>query len=71
MLYLLCAILYQLALLGPMTYPVYRLARRWMRTAVLPPADALILAAWAVGAVAVSFLIAFTLWRHSLHTLHK
>lgn len=71
MLYLLCAILYQLALLGPMAYPVYRLARRWMRTAVLPPIDALILAAWAGGAVAVSFLIAFTLWRHSLHTLQK
>jgi hypothetical protein len=54
-----------------MTYPVYRLARRWMRTAILPPTDALILSAWAVGAVAVSFLIAFMLCRHSMHTLQK
>ena len=70
-LYLFCAILYQLLLLGPMAWPVYRLARRWLRTSTLSLPDALILSGWAAGAIAISFLLAFLLCRHSLHTLRK
>ena len=70
-LYLFCAILYQLLLLGPMAWPVYRLARQWLRTSSLSLSDALILSGWAAGAIAISFLLAVMLCRHSLHSLRK
>lgn len=70
-LYLFCTLLYQMLLLGPLAWPVYRLTRRWLRTAVLPPLEGLLLAAWAAAAVAISALLALWLCRRGLASLRK
>ena len=68
-LFLFCAVLYQLALIGLGFSPIYRLIRGWLRTSTIPPADAFYLCLWAIGAVVVSFLLALVVCRRSLLAL--
>ena len=70
-LFLFCAILYQLSIISLGILPIYRLVRGWLRLSITPPADLLILSLWAVGAVIVSFLLAFIICRRSIATLQK
>lgn len=70
-LFLFCAILYQLSIISLGILPIYRLVRGWLRHSIMPPADLLILSLWAVGAIIVSFLLALIICRRSIATLRK
>ena len=69
--FLFCAVLYQLAIIGMGIFPIYRLVRGWLATSIILPADAFSLCAWAVGAIAISVLLALAVCRRSLAALKK
>ncbi len=68
-LFLFCAVLYQLAIIAVGIFPIYRLIRGWIRTSVILWEPALFLGLWAAGAVVVSVCIAVFICRRSLKAL--
>ncbi len=70
-LFLFCALLYQLFIIGMGFFPIYRLIRGWLKTSVIPQAHVLPLAAWAVVSVAISLLLAILLCRLGIAALRK
>ena len=70
-LFLFCAILYQLSIIGLGILPIYRLVRGWLRHSIMPLTDLVILCLWAGGAVAVSLLLAIFICRRSITTLRR
>jgi ABC-2 type transport system permease protein len=69
--FLFCAVLYQMAIIGMGIFPIYRLVRGWLATSAIPAAAAFALCAWAVGATTISILLALAICRRSLATLKK
>jgi ABC-2 type transport system permease protein len=68
-LFLFCAVLYQLAIIAVGVFPIYRLIRGWIRTSVISWETAAVLGVWAVVAVIVSACIAVFICRRSLNAL--
>ena len=67
--FLFCAVLYQLAIIGLGIFPIYHLIKGWLATSAIPAADAFFLCAWAAGATGISILLAITICRRSLAAL--
>jgi ABC-2 type transport system permease protein len=70
-LFLFCAVLYQLSLIGLGLLPIFHLIRGWLRTSTIPPTDLVLLCLWGSGAVFVSLLLVFIIFRRALLTLTK
>jgi ABC-2 type transport system permease protein len=70
-LFLFSSILYQLSIIGLGIFPIYRLMKGWLWTLSISTPDALLLCAWTAGSIAVSILLAMTIWRRGMASLLK
>lgn len=70
-LFLFCAVLYQLSIIGMGFRPIYRLVRGWLRNSTIPPTDLAILCLWGLAAVVVSLLVALILCRRCILSLRS
>ncbi len=70
-LFLFCAMLYQLLIIGLGIFPIYRLMMTWVKTSSLSMDAAVFVGGWAVGAVAVSVGIGLFICRRGLRVLRR
>ncbi len=69
--FLFCAVLYQLAVITLGIFPIYRLLRGWLKTSFISSEAALFVGVWAVCVVVISAFVAVFICRKSLAALRK
>ncbi len=68
--YLFCSIAYVLGVLFSGFSPTYRLMRNWIAHSGIVLMDALLIAVWAIGVIAISVSIAFLICKRGIGALH-
>lgn len=70
-LYLFCAIFYQLLVILTGLHPAFRLVRRWLRLQVVPLLDVVKISGWGIGVVYISVLLVLFLCRRGISRIEQ